>query len=132
MPLPDARKHAFAAFVRRAVDHAKTARGWSVPRVAKESGVGAATIYRWINGDWTSAPAPDLIEKFCDSLDIPPSAAFVILWPGKNWRGQIPEPLPADPDFELLKRRLADPSTPDREKYHIRATIKSLVIRGGK
>jgi hypothetical protein len=38
--------------------------------------------------------------------------------------------LPPDPDFELLLRRLNDPKTPESEKYHIRETISSLVIRG--
>lgn len=127
---PPVRKRAFAAFVKRATDHAKLHRGWSIRRVAEESGIGPNTIYRWLRGDWTTAPDPDLIEKFCDALDIPTSAAFVILWPGKGWRAELPEPMPSDPDFDLLQRRLNDPKTPGPEKFLIRETIKSLAIRG--
>lgn len=130
MPSLDVRKRSFAAFVRRATDHAKQTRGWSVPRLAKESGIGPATLYRWINAEWKEAPRPDQIEKFCDALDIKPALAFSILWPGKTGSAPPPAPLPSDPDFDLLQRRLNDPKTPESEKYHIRETISSLVIRG--
>jgi hypothetical protein len=130
----DARKTAFSRFVRRALDQAKVGRGWGVDRVVEEAAkagrpVGRATIYRWLNSEWTEAPSPDLIEAFCDVLDIPPAAAFAVLWPGKTGRAQVTPPPELDPDVETLLRRLQDPNVADAEKYHIRETLKTLAAR---
>jgi hypothetical protein len=138
MVSPDVRRQAFAQFVKRATDQAKLARGWSVPRIAAESRgedgkprVSANTIYRWRRGDWETVPKPEQIEAFCDTLDIPTAAAFVILWPGRAGQAPVPEPLVTDPDFEVLQRRLNDPSVSEREKFHIRETIRTLALRRG-
>lgn len=130
MPSLDVRKRAFATWVKRVTDHAKQTRGWSVPRVAKESGIGPATLYRWLNAEWKEAPKPDQIEKMCDALDIAPAIPFALLWPGKTGAPTTPQPLPPNPDFDLLQRRLNDPNTPEAEKYFIRETISTLLIRG--
>lgn len=126
---PDARRAAFAAFVRRALDHAKTTRGWSVPRIADESRVGDSTIYRWRDGDWQRSPLADQVAAFCDALDIPRSAAWAILWPDRGARPKATEPAPMDPDVEVLLRRLVDPNVPTEEKFLIRETLRGLAAR---
>lgn len=137
---PDVRRDAWARFVRRATDQAKIGRGWTIPQIAKETkaraeqtpgatAVSQATIYRWLNGDWETSPSADAVEAFCDVLDVPVAAALAILWPGKTGRASVPEPPPLDENFELLLRRLNDPSVPEREKWHIRETINTLAAR---
>lgn len=131
-PMPPAQRarHAnFAAFVQRALDQAKLGRGWGVKEVAERSGIARSTVYRWRDGDWKQDPLPGQIVDFCDALDIPPGVAFGILWPGKSDVPVPAEPIPSDPDFRELLRRLEDPNVPDQEKYHIRATIRSLAAR---
>ncbi|MET7395568.1 helix-turn-helix transcriptional regulator [Dactylosporangium sp. NPDC005572] len=136
---PDARRDAWARFVKRVTDNARTTRGWTVPMIAEETkrraargngvSVSPATIYRWINGEWETSPSADAVEAFCDTNDIPVVAAFAILWPGKTGRAKVPEPMPIDPDFETLLRRLQDPNVSEAEKYHIRETIRTLAAR---
>lgn len=137
---PGVRKLAFSRFVRRGVDGAKQSRGWTVEDIANATkqraaqgegrkAVSRATIYRWLSGDWEEAPSGDLVEAFCDVLDIPAAAGLAVLWPGKTGRAAAPEPPPLDEDFELLLRRLQDPNVPEREKWHIRETIRTLATR---
>lgn len=126
---PDIRRRLWAGFVRRATDHAKQSRGWSIPRVATEAKVGAATIYRWLDGDWETAPKAEVVERFCDALDIPTQAAFSILWPGKAGAATVTEPLPANADAEAVQRKLNDPNTPESEKAFLRETLRMLAIR---
>lgn len=130
MPPLDVRRHQFAVFIRRACDHAKLTRGWSVPEVARRTNVGVATIYRWLGEKWTENPDPSLIEKFCDGLDLSPTEAFMILWPGKNSQARPAAVLPGDQDFDTLQRMLNDPKVSERDKYLIRETIRSLALRG--
>jgi transcriptional regulator with XRE-family HTH domain len=130
MPPLDVRRHQFAVFIRRGCDHAKLTRGWSVPEIARRAGIGVATIYRWLNEQWTENPDPNLIEKFCDALDLSPTEAFMILWPGKNSQTQQPVVMPKDQDFDVLLRKLNDPKVSEREKFLIRETIRSLALRG--
>lgn len=130
MTSPDIRRDAFARFVTRVTDQAKISRGWSIPAIAKKSGVGVNTIYRWKRGEWTVSPDADLVEKFCDALDIPTEAAFSLLWPGKTGRRTAPEPVPSDPDVDTLLRKLNDRSVSESEKYLIREMIRSLAARG--
>jgi transcriptional regulator with XRE-family HTH domain len=126
---PEARRDAFSRFVQRALTQAKQSRGWSIPKVAEVSGVGQNTIYRWVKADWREFPKGELVEQFCDALDIPVAAAFGILWPGKTARPSATEPQPAEPEFDALMRKLRDPNVPDTEKYLIRETIRSLASR---
>lgn len=127
---PDARLAAFTAFVRRALDHARTSRGWEVEDVAREAGVGVNTLYLWRRGnEWRTFPQGRSVEAFCDALGIDPAAAFAILWPGKSTRPVEPEPLGPDEDLITLARRLSDPNVPAAEKFHIRETIRGLASR---
>lgn len=125
----DVRRRQFKVFVQRAVDHAKLTRGWTVPKVARETGVGVATIYRWLNEEWTDNPKPELIEKFCDGLNLSPAEAFMILWPGKKGHAKEPPVMMMDPDFETLQRKLNDPKVPEQEKYLIRENVRTLALR---
>lgn len=125
----DVRRVQFARFVRRAVDRAKQTRQWTVERIAQESGIGAATIHRWLAGDWSKAPLGDAVQGFCEALDIPPQVAFSILWPASSDRPTEPEPLLSTPAIETIMRKLADPNVPDVEKYLINQTLESLASR---
>lgn len=125
----EVRREHFTRFVRRAVNRAKESRQWSIERIAKEAGVGAATIYRWLEGDWVKSPQGDAVQAFCNALGIPPGIAFGILWPGEDDRPATPEPLPTSPAVEVIMRKLNDPNVPESEKYHIRQTLESLAAR---
>jgi transcriptional regulator with XRE-family HTH domain len=126
---PEARLAAFSAFVRRALDEARVSRGLSVEGVARLAGIGVNTVYLWRNGTFKQYPLGESVEAFCDALNIPTSAAFNILWPGKSGKAASPEPIPPDPDFELLLRKLRDPAVSERERYLIRETIRGLALR---
>lgn len=128
----EVRKVHFAAFVRRALERAKTSRGWTIEQVADEAGFGAATIHRWMKGDWTKAPRADLIEVFCDALDIPTAIPLTILWPGRHGEQQVePEPLelPVSPAIRRIEQKLADPNVSEQEKYFIAETLEQLARR---
>lgn len=128
---PDARLAAFAAFVRRALDHARTQRGWSVEQVAKEAKLGVNTLYLWRDGAKLKRfPLAENVEAFCDTLGIKPEHAFAILWPGKDAKPAEPPPLGPDEDLVTLARRLADPNVSREEKFLIRETIRGLAARG--
>lgn len=126
---PRARLAAFAAFVKRATEHAKLQRGWSIEDIADHAGISANTIYLWRSGKGTSFPQGASVEAFCDALSIKPEVAFSLLWPGSMTRPAEPVPLNADEDLLVLARKLADPTTPEREKFLIRETIRGLAAR---
>lgn len=129
---PDVRKAAFASFVARQLRFARDERGWSVPQLAREAGISNQTIYRWREGNWVRSPLAEQVAAFCDALDVPPAAAFAILWPGKSTKPAAPEPAPMDPDVEALLRMLASPATSDDDRLVIRATIRGLVARSSE
>jgi transcriptional regulator with XRE-family HTH domain len=128
----DVRKAAFANFVARQLRYAKDERGWSVPQLARVAGISNQSIYRWRDGNWARSPQPEQVVAFCDALDVPPTAAFAILWPGKSSKPAAPDPAPMDPDVEALLRMLASPSTSDDDRLVIRATIRGLVARSSE
>jgi transcriptional regulator with XRE-family HTH domain len=127
--LSGARKLAFAAFVRRALETARTTRAWNGSEVARRTGVSRQTINRWVRGDWASDPEPDRVVAFCAGLGLATEVAFNLLeWHGSAGR-QAPTAAPMDPDVAALLRRLADPGVSQAEKFHIRETVRYLAYR---
>ncbi len=125
-----ARKIAFASFVRKALDGARTTRAWNGSEVARRTGVSRQTINRWVRGDWASDPEPERVAAFCTGLGLDPSTAFGILgWDRSATDRPAPAPVTLDPDIEALLRRLADPRVSDAEKFHIRETVRYLAHR---
>ncbi|MGC4804416.1 helix-turn-helix domain-containing protein [Micromonospora sp. DT233] len=125
-----ARKMAFAAFVRRALDDARAMRAWSGTEVSRRTGVSRQTINRWVRGDWASDPEAERVVAFCEGLGLHPTAAFAALgWDRPTAARAAPAAPPMDPDVEALLRRLIDPDVSDAEKFHIRETIRYLAYR---
>lgn len=124
------RKYAFAAFIRNALNDARTVRAWTGTEVSRRTGVSRQTINRWVRGDWSTDPEPERVVAFCEALGIQAGVAFRILgWDrSEATRPTGPQP-PMDPDIEALLRRLLDPETPDADKYHIRETVRYLAYR---
>ena len=132
----------FARFVRRAVDTAKTQRGWTVTRLAAETGVGRSTLFRWLSGDCQEFPELANVRGFCRALDIPVTAAFTALGvrEGDVPAGGTDEADPGDDDAWLvtgaeagvradMRRillRLTDPGVPRAQKTVIRDMLRYL------
>ena len=120
---------AFARFVRGAVDTAKTQRGWTVTRLAAETGVGRSTLFRWLSGDCQEFPELAKVRGFCRALDIPVTAAFTAL--GVREGAGVDAP-PADAevearaDMQRILRRLVDPTVPRAQKAVIRDMLRYL------
>jgi len=120
---------AFARFVRAAVDTAKTQRGWTVTRLAAETGVGRSTLFRWLSGDCQEFPELAKVRGFCWALDIPVTAAFTAL--GVREGAGVDAP-PADAevearaDMQRILRRLVDPTVPRAQKAVIRDMLRYL------
>lgn len=126
----NARKIAFATFVRRALDEARATRAWSGTEVSRRTGVSRQTINRWVRGDWASDPEAERVVAFCEGLGLDPATAFAALgWDRTARPRSAPTPPPMDPDVEALLRRLVDPNVSDAEKFHIRETIRYLAYR---
>ena len=124
----------FSRFIRRAVDEAKDSRGWTVNRLAAETGVGRSTLFRWLAGDFQQFPELASVRGFCEALDIPVSAAFTALGvrPGDPAPGDRPAPPPGrgvHEDIERILARLEDPLVPAAEKVVIRDMLRYLARR---
>jgi len=125
-----ARKLAFAAFVRKALEDARTTRAWSGSEVSRRTGVSRQTINRWVRGDWSSDPEAERVVAFCTGLGLNPSVAFGVLgWDTSTSARPAPAAPPMDPDVEALLRRLVDPNVSEADKFHIRETIRYLAYR---
>lgn len=129
-PSTPARKLAFAAFVRKALDDARATRAWTGTEVARRTGISRQTLNRWVRGDWASDPEAERVVAFCEGLGINPSVAFGVLgWDRAIPARPAPSAPPMDPDVEALLRRLVDPNVSAAEKFHIRETIRYLAYR---
>lgn len=127
--ITDPRKLAWSLFVDRALRWAEDERGWGVATVGAEVGVGASTIYRWLDGDWTTSPNGDQVAAFCRGLEIPMSAAVAILWPDDL---SVPPPMTVptnDPDVTAFLRKLYDPHTPASERAQMREMLRYMGSR---
>ncbi|GAB3964118.1 hypothetical protein GCM10027615_06000 [Plantactinospora veratri] len=129
----DSPQAAFARFVRRAIDDAKSERGWTVSDVAAHTGVGRSTLFRWLAGDWQDYPELAKVRGFCTALDVPVGVAFRALGlpdgeqPGTPRRDRIESPVEAD--LRVIMSRLADPGVPPEEKKLIRDMLRYLAHR---
>jgi transcriptional regulator with XRE-family HTH domain len=124
-----ARRDRWSRYVKRALENAKTQRGWTITKVLEESDIARSTLYSWINASWKDDVLAGNVEKFCDALGQPTEDAFHILWPGKFGRRVATEPVAMDPDLELLLRKLVADDTPEMEKYFIRESLRQLANR---
>jgi transcriptional regulator with XRE-family HTH domain len=115
-------QEAFARFVRRAVDDAKNRRGWTVTRLATETGLGRSTLFRWLAGDCQEFPEIANVRSFCAALDIPVTAAFTALGVREDLDGE-PD---ARADVQKILARLTDPGVPAAEKRVIRDMLRYL------
>jgi transcriptional regulator with XRE-family HTH domain len=115
-------QEAFARFVRRAVDDAKNRRGWTVTRLATETGVGRSTLFRWLAGDCHEFPEIANVRSFCAALDIPVTAAFTALGVREDLDGE-PD---ARADVQKILARLSDPLVPTADKRVIRDMLRYL------
>jgi transcriptional regulator with XRE-family HTH domain len=116
---------AFARFVRRAVDDAKTRRGWTVTRLAAETGVGRSTLFRWLAGDCHDFPELSNLRGFCEAMEIPVSAAFAALGVrSEDPRSQVDTAVHAD--IQRVLGRLTDTNVSPAEKTIIRSTLRYL------
>jgi transcriptional regulator with XRE-family HTH domain len=125
----ESRKLAFAAFVRRGLEQARTALAWNGSEVSRRTGVSRQTINRWVRADWSSDPEPDRVVAFCEGLGLDPAVAFEILQWHRAPTGQVGAADPLDPDIAALLRRLTDPHISEAEKFHIRETVRYLAYR---
>jgi transcriptional regulator with XRE-family HTH domain len=115
-------QEAFARFVRRAVDDAKNRRGWTVTRLATETGVGRSTLFRWLAGDCQEFPELANVRSFCAALEIPVAAAFTAL----GVREDIEAEPDAQADVRKIMARLSDPGVPAADKRVIRDMLRYL------
>ncbi|HEX5542234.1 MAG TPA: helix-turn-helix transcriptional regulator [Micromonospora sp.] len=121
---------AFATFVRKALDDARTTRAWTGTEVSRRTGISRQTLNRWVRGDWASDPEAERVVAFCEGLGINPALAFGVLgWSRSAPTRPAPAAPPMDPDVEALLRRLVDPNVDEAEKFHIRETIRYLAYR---
>jgi transcriptional regulator with XRE-family HTH domain len=118
---------AFGRFVRRAVDDAKNRRGWTVSRLAAETGVGRSTLFRWLAGDNQHFPELASVHSFCAALGIPVSAAFSAL--GVRAAATRTDDDDVLADIDRIVRRLGDPSVGEAEKVVIRDMLRYLARR---
>jgi len=115
---------AFARFVRRAVDDAKNRRGWTVSRMAAETGVGRSTLFRWLAGDNQHFPDLASVHGFCAALEIPVSAAFAALGMRPAAPSRVEEAVRSD--IERILAHLSDPALPEARKVVIREMLRYL------
>ena len=115
----------FARFIRRAVDDAKVRRGWTVTRLAAETGVGRSTLFRWLAGDCHDFPELSNVRGFCEALDIPVAAAFAALGV-RDEELDVRAEAGAQADMKRILNRLANPRVTAEEKTVIRSTLRYL------
>jgi len=115
----------FARFVRRAVDDAKTRRGWTVTRLAAETGVGRSTLFRWLAGDCQDFPELSNVRGFCEALEIPVATAFAALGV-RDEELDVRAEAAAQADMKRILSRLSNPRVSAEEKTIIRSTLRYL------
>ncbi|CAM3288879.1 helix-turn-helix domain-containing protein [Stackebrandtia soli] len=125
--LPDL--SAFQRWVDRVLTHFRDTQGWSVSRVARESGTPRSMLYRWTNGEWDGGiPTRPVVERFCAGLGLPTQEPFSMFGWVADPQTMAPQPLPTveDDDLlaiqEILKRRRITPE----EAQEIRTVLRMM------
>jgi transcriptional regulator with XRE-family HTH domain len=113
--MSDGARETWAEYLRRMTGQP----GWSVARLARESGIHRATIFRWIKGEGGANVAS--VRAIANALGDDPANA---LRAAGNIGGDVEKP--TDPDLMVLMRRLSDPDTPESEREAIRAGLRYL------
>lgn len=115
MPMGDGGKQeSWADYLRRMTERP----GWSVARLARESNVHRATIFKWMAGKGGANVTS--VQAIARALGDDPGNAMR----AAGNMGGTPED--EDPDLQLLRRRLTDPNVPEAEKVSIRAALRYL------
>lgn len=110
-----ASRESWAEYLRR-----MTARpGWSVARLARESGVHRSTLFRWIAG--SGGANVTSVRAIAKALGDDPSNA---LRAAGNMPGEAEQAL--HPDLQYLQRRLTDPNVSPAEKAAIETALRYL------
>jgi len=93
--------------------------GWSVARLARESGIHRGTIFDWMAGK--GGVTISSVRAIAEALDDDPANALLAA-------GNVSRPghEHLDPDVRVILRRLADPTVSEAEKVAIRATLRYL------
>lgn len=116
MPMGDGDKwESWAGYLRRMTDRP----GWSVARLARESGIHRATIFKWMGGKGGATVTS--VRAIAKALGDDPANAIR----AAGDMGDVADES-TDPDLLLLMRRLADPDVPGAEKLAIRAALRYL------
>lgn len=123
------RRERLSTFIKRTVAHVKQTKRWTLERLLREAKVSKPIYYRWVNGDWEKDLEPSHLERFCDAAGVPVALAFEILWPGKFSKTGATPPMPNSPEFEVIMRKLNDPTTSKEDLYLINATLEMLLSR---
>lgn len=112
-------------------DYARAARKaalLSVAELAKRTGIGRATLYRWEGGDQRPERA-EMVARWAETVGVDLDEALTAA--GLRPMHDVPErptrqQPPADPDLAWLAARLQDPTTSEAERDLIRATVRHL------
>lgn len=116
VPMSDGgNRESWADYLRRMTDRP----GWSVARLARESKIHRATIFKWMAGKGGATVTS--VRQIAEALGDEPANA---LRAAGNMEGVAEEGM--DPDLKLLMRRLADPDVSDAEKSAIKAALRYL------
>lgn len=114
----------WGSYARAARKHAQL----SVADLAKLTGIGRATLYRWEGGDQRPERA-ELVMRWAEAVgvDLDEALAAAGLRPTKTApaRPATQQP-PLDPDLAWLAQRLQDPRTSETERAMIRAALRHL------
>lgn len=107
-------RESWADYLRRMTDRP----GWSVARLARESGIHRATIFKWMAGKGGANVAS--VRSIAEALGDQPANA---LRAAGNMDSTTDE---LHPDLQVLQRRLTDPDVTAAEKAAIETSLRYL------
>lgn len=118
----------WGSYARAARKHAQL----SVADLAKLTGIGRATLYRWESGEQRPERA-EMVARWAEAVgvDLDEALAAAGLRPGASPDRPSAQQLPLDPDLAWLAQRLQDPRTPETEKALIRTMVRHLAQQAG-